>query len=152
METLLAGKRVLIVEDESLVAELVADIADDMSAERVSIVATLGQALKSVTSESWDLVILDLNLQGTPSWPVADLLRKRGTPYLVVSGYGQEMTSTVDTPVLAKPYSVADFVAAVRRVCNASSAADEALGSAGIGGSAVPSRATSFGSRDPSQV
>lgn len=117
METLLAGKRVLIVEDESLVAELVADIAEDMSAERVGIVATVGQALKSVAAEPWDLVILDLNLQGTPSWPVAEALRARGTPYLVVSGYGQELAADAGAPVLAKPYSVADFVAAVRRVC-----------------------------------
>lgn len=152
METLLAGKRVLIVEDESLVAELVADIADDMSAERVAIAGTLGQAMKMVSSETWDLVILDLNLQGTPSWPVAELLRGRGTPYLVVSGYGQDVTGGPDIPVLAKPYSVADFVAAVRRVCHAAPAAESTLAPASLGGSAVPSRASSFGSRDPSQV
>lgn len=125
METLLAGKRVLIVEDESLVAELVADIADDMSAERVGIVATVAQALKSVASEPWDLAILDYNLQGTPSWPVAEALRERGIPYLMVSGYGQDLITDPSTPVLAKPYSVADFVAAIRRVCGATPAGDD---------------------------
>lgn len=139
METLLAGKRILIVEDESLVAELVADIADDMSAERVGIAATVGQALKSLAAEPWDLAVLDYNLQGTPSWPVAEALRARGIPYLMVSGYGHELVTDPNTPLLAKPYSVADFVAAIRRICTTAPASDEAtavaagsaLGSAG---------------------
>lgn len=138
METLLAGKRVLIVEDESLVAELVADIADDMSAERVGIVATVAQALKSVTTEPWDLAILDYNLQGTPSWPVAEALRERGIPYLMVSGYGQDLITDPSTPVLAKPYSVADFVAAIRRVCGATPAGDEVRPVGALAGTSTP--------------
>lgn len=141
METLLAGKRVLIVEDESLVAELVADIADDMSAERVGIAATVAQALKCVAAEPWDLAILDYNLQGSPSWPVAEALRARGVPYLMVSGYGQDLITDPATPLLSKPYSVADFVAAIRRVFHAAPAAEGvgavAAGNA-LGGSGAP--------------
>ncbi|GGD32803.1 response regulator [Pseudoxanthomonas indica] len=141
METLLAGKRVLVVEDESLVAELVADIADDMSAERVGIVATVGQALKSIATEPWDLAILDFNLQGTPSWPVAEALRDRGIPYLMVSGYGQDLIVDPGTPLLAKPYSVADFVAAIRLVCHATPSSHNVAGATGSGtlaGSGAP--------------
>ncbi len=116
MESLLAGKNVLVVEDEALVAELVVDIADDMGAQAVKIATHVEQALACIANSAWDLAILDHNLNGTPSWPVAEALKRRGIPYLVVSGYGGEIRVDASTVLLAKPYNVADFVAAIRTV------------------------------------
>lgn len=116
MESLLAGKNVLVIEDESLVAELVVDIADDMGAQAVKVATHVEQALACIAERSWDLAILDHNLNGTPSWPVAEALKRRGIPYLVVSGYGGEIRVDASTVLLAKPYNVADLVAAIRTV------------------------------------
>ncbi len=116
MESLLAGKNVLVIEDETLVAELVVDIADDMGANAVVIATHVEQALACIADRPWDLAILDHNLNGTPSWPVADALKRRGIPYLVVSGYGGDIRVDASTILLAKPYNVADFVAAIRKV------------------------------------
>lgn len=115
MESLLAGKRVLVVEDEGLVAELVVDILGDLAAGDAVVAACVDEALARVAGEAWDLAILDLNLRGESGWPVVAALKRRGVPCLVVSGCDvEELHADPDLHVLCKPYSVAEFIGAVR--------------------------------------
>jgi len=80
--------RVLIVEDEMLVAMLIEDVILDLGHEVVGPAMRLETALEAVETENLDFAILDINLAGKQSFPVADLLADRGIPFIFASGYG----------------------------------------------------------------
>ncbi|MEG9524179.1 MAG: response regulator [Hyphomicrobiales bacterium] len=103
--TLLVGRRVLLVEDESLVAMLAEDMLLDLGCE-VAVAMRLSKALDLARSEAFDLAVLDVNLGDARSYPVADLLFERGTPFLFATGYGWKGLERTyrDVPVLQKPY------------------------------------------------
>ena len=103
--TVLAGRRVLLVEDESLVAMLAEDMLLDLGCE-VAVAMRLGRALDMARSEAFDLAVLDVNLGDARSYPVADLLFESGTPFLFATGYGQQGLegNYRGVPVLQKPY------------------------------------------------
>lgn len=83
-------KSVLIVEDEALLA-LCAGVEIEGSGNRVAGVAhSVSQALDWLSRESADLAVIDYNLGGETSEPVADALRARGIPYAVVSGASRQ--------------------------------------------------------------
>jgi CheY-like chemotaxis protein len=108
----LDGKRVLVVEDEMLIALLIEDPLVDIGC---SIVATCGDvqtALDAVRTRAFDLAVLDVNLAGEMVYPVADLLAERNIPFLLLSGYGTEAISSrhPEWKVCAKPYSRGEFV------------------------------------------
>lgn len=101
----LAGRRVLLVEDESLVAMNVEDMLLDLGCE-VVLAMRLDKALAYASSEPFDLAVLDVNLGDARSYPVADLLFERCTPFLFATGYGRQGLEVAyrDVPVLQKPY------------------------------------------------
>ena len=103
--TMLVGRRVLLVEDESLVAMLAEDMLLDLGCE-VDVAMRLDKALGLARSEAFDLAVLDVNLGDARSYPVADLLFERGTPFLFATGYGQKGLegNYRGVPVLQKPY------------------------------------------------
>jgi CheY-like chemotaxis protein len=86
----LAGKCVLIVEDEMLVALLIEDFLTDLGCRIVGPYGNVRSALDAVRNEAFDLAILDVNLDGEKVYPVAELLTERRIPFLFLSGYGQE--------------------------------------------------------------
>ncbi|RAI57215.1 response regulator [Roseicella frigidaeris] len=117
--TRLTGRRVLVVEDEALVAMLVEDALLDAGAAVVGPAATVSEALSLLSKENPDVAVLDLNLAGETSTPVADVLAQRGVPFVVATGYGAEglPPSHAHVPVLAKPYDPDDLTAALGRLC-----------------------------------
>jgi CheY-like chemotaxis protein len=112
---MLAGQRCLIVEDEPLVALVVAGGLEDAGAEIVATAASVDEALRFVEIEEIDAAILDCNLRGRPVHEVASTLASRGVPLLFVSGYGREglPSGFGDAPVLGKPFTQAQLVRAV---------------------------------------
>ncbi len=118
--TRLTGRRVLVVEDEALVAMLVEDALLDAGAAVLGPAATVSEALLLLSKENPDVAVLDLNLAGETSTPVADVLAQRGVPFVVATGYGAEglPPSHSHVPVLAKPYDPDDLTAALSRLCN----------------------------------
>lgn len=106
--TLLAGRRVLLVEDESLVAMLAEDMLLDLGCE-VVVAMRLDKALAQARTGSFDLAVLDVNLGDARSYPVADLLFERRTPFLFATGYGRQGLEEAykAVPVLQKPYQAA---------------------------------------------
>lgn len=80
--------RVLVVEDEPLIGMLIEDVLDDLGWEMVGPVASVADALALARSERIDCAILDVNVRGGQTYPVAELLLGRGVPLLVASGYG----------------------------------------------------------------
>ncbi|MFC0409877.1 response regulator [Roseomonas elaeocarpi] len=114
----LEGRRVLVVEDETLVAMLVEDTLLDSGAEVLGPVSTVAAALQLIESEVPDVAVLDLNLAGETSEPIADALVKLKVPFVVASGYGQAGVPTrhANVPVLAKPYAPEELTAALARL------------------------------------
>lgn len=90
-----------------LVAMLMEDILTDFGCDVVSTVARLDDAVKSAREEEIDIALLDVNLGGKRSFPVADILAERGVPFLFVSGYGEHGLEAPhqNRPVIQKPFS-----------------------------------------------
>ena len=114
----LSGRKVLVVEDETLVAMLVEDTLLDAGATVLGPVATVAEALALLKAERPGYAVRDLNLAGETSEPVADLLKQMGVPFVVASGYGAAGLPPrhQDVPVLAKPYAPEDLTAALVRL------------------------------------
>lgn len=107
--------RVLIVEDEYLVAQDIAAILAEAGCEIVGIAGSVTEALRRLDDEGCDAAVLDGNLHGLTSEPVAAALQQHGSPFLMLSGYAADQRHWVsaEAPYLAKPYRSADLVAAV---------------------------------------
>lgn len=102
----LAGKRVLLVEDEAILAMLVEDYLEEMGCVVAATAARLDDAIAKAGSLPLDLAVLDVNLGGELSYPVAELLRARGVPFIFATGYGAvDLPEALrGVPVLAKPF------------------------------------------------
>ncbi|WP_431281466.1 response regulator [Humitalea sp. 24SJ18S-53] len=111
----LRGRRVLVVEDEALVAMLVEDALIDAGAEVIGPVRSVNEALASLVRDRPDAAVLDLNLDGVSSSPVADALAAAGVPFVVATGYGVDgmPPGHAGVPVLAKPYDPSALTAAL---------------------------------------
>jgi DNA-binding response OmpR family regulator len=117
----LAGRRILVVEDEFLVAAMVEDALLDLEAVVVGPAATLAEGLRLAARETLDLAILDVNLNGERSDAIADALTARNIPFIRATGYGEAAGRRYGGTVLDKPYSVERLVAALERLIAASS-------------------------------
>jgi DNA-binding response OmpR family regulator len=95
----LGGLRILVVEDEFLVAMLVEEMLQDLHCEIVGPISTLEEAIATVRRNHLDGALLDANLNGKNSSPVADELRSHEVPFILVTGYGGHRA---DPPVLAR--------------------------------------------------
>src|SRR5512134_2155638 len=80
--------RVLCVEDEALVSMLVEDMLSDLGVEIVGPVATLEEALAYAREADIDAAVLDINVGGLLTYPVAEILQARGVPIIFSTGYG----------------------------------------------------------------
>ncbi len=108
----LSGRRVLLVEDEMIIAMLLEDMLDDLGCCVVATASRPAQALAVI--ESADLIeaaVLDLNLDGQMSFGVADALAERGIPFLFATGYGDAGLTERHRgrPVLQKPFQRDDL-------------------------------------------
>ncbi len=108
--------RVLIVEDEFLIAMDNKFVLEDAGGEVGGVAATVQEAEQLIDRSGWDAVVLDANLNGVSAEPVAERLRERGIPYVVLSGYSPDQMkgALADAPFLSKPSQSEILVSAVR--------------------------------------
>lgn len=110
----LAGLRILLLEDEFLIAMDVELLCRDHGAAEVIIKGSAGELDEPI--EDFDVAIIDLMLGGTSTLPFAKRLRERGKPFVFASGLAgdDELLATFpDVRVVGKPYAGADLVEAV---------------------------------------
>lgn len=107
----LSGMRILVVEDEMLVSMLLEDMLADFGCSVVGPAPTVAEAMPLAADAGIDAAVLDLNLAGDPIYPVADILKARGVPFVFASGYGEAGLNEAHrgAPMLRKPYRQADL-------------------------------------------
>ena len=98
--------RVLVVEDEYLIRILVEDMLADLGYDVAAAVGTFAEATAQAAKGEFDAAILDVNLDGRDIYPIADILAKRGLPFVFVTGYGERSLAPPyrDHLVLPKPF------------------------------------------------
>jgi DNA-binding response OmpR family regulator len=104
---------ILIVEDELLVAMDVEATLRDQSWEVLGPVPNVARALSLLETETPDAVCLDMNLNGTTSVGIAKVLKQRGIPFVIVTGYNDR--NVIDpafkgAPIVHKPFSANELV------------------------------------------
>lgn len=113
-----AKKRVLLVEDEALVAMLMEDYLTDLGFDVVGPAMRLEPALQLAQTEEIDFAVLDINLAGKQSFPIAEVLRQRGISFLFASGYGTAGLAEgfESVRVMQKPFDRSDLERAMQQV------------------------------------
>src|SRR5690349_19526524 len=114
----MAGTRVLVVEDESLLAETLCGLLQDAGCEPVGPAATVAEALRLIDQSRIDVALLDIRLKRETSFPVAHTLRQRGIPWVFLTSYAQHQLpdDLRDALVVEKPFSPPALVEVVRRL------------------------------------
>jgi CheY-like chemotaxis protein len=110
--------RVLVVEDEAIIAALIENALIEGGCSVVGPVATLGVALETIEKTRIDAALLDISINGRRTYPIADVLAARGIPFIFVSGFTRK-----DLPPryrhcahIAKPFVPSAIMAALRGV------------------------------------
>ena len=112
----LAGLQVLVIEDESMVAMLLQDTLAEIGCEVIGIASRFDDAVKKAKSLTFDIAVLDVNLNGRNTFPIADSLAERGVAFVVATGYGATSLprSLQRVPILQKPFRQRDLERALR--------------------------------------
>jgi DNA-binding response OmpR family regulator len=110
------GKRVLLVEDEMLLAMLFEDMLSDMGMVVIGPYRDVPSALAALeANDSIDIALLDIDLGRETSLMVADALVARDVPFLFATGFGSVAVSGYDDkPVLGKPFTESQLIARMR--------------------------------------
>lgn len=104
-----AGLRVLVLEDEMLVALLIEDMLAEFGCVVVGPASSVPDALARVEAEAIDAALLDLNLSDGSGYTVADVLVSRAIPFAFLTGYGRAALRDPyrNRPILQKPFQMA---------------------------------------------
>ena len=102
----LNGKRVLVVEDEAIIAAMVEDMLMELGATVVGPASTIKNALLLANSDGIDAALLDVNIRSERVDPIADLLQARHVPVVFATGYGSSMAGARTGLVIEKPYTL----------------------------------------------
>ena len=118
MTASLDGLRVLVVEDEFLVASVIQQMLESAGCAVVGPVARVGDAVAAAETQPCDAAVLDVNLAGERVDPVADALSRRNVPFAFVTGYIRAGLPRAHAmrPRLCKPFRMADLIDTVSRL------------------------------------
>jgi DNA-binding response OmpR family regulator len=113
----IAGLQVLIVEDEAMIAMLLEDMLVDLGHCVSGSSSRMSDAEALVSETEADLAILDVNLAGQETYPLAKALASRGVPFIFATGYGTDgiRGNWPRVPVLQKPFQIRELAAAIEQ-------------------------------------
>jgi DNA-binding response OmpR family regulator len=107
-------QRILIVEDEPLIAMMLEDFLEALNKTHVATCDSVNAALAVIDAERPDAAILDVNLSGgEKSWPVADALAAHNIPFVLSTGGGEDVPAHAGRPRLVKPYTMENVAKAL---------------------------------------
>jgi DNA-binding response OmpR family regulator len=111
-------KRILIVEDDYLIAMMLAETLEAAGWQVVGPIGRLAEAVDTAATEGIDVAVLDINLGGWAVYPVAQVLAARNVPFLFLTGYGTEIVQRpyCERPRLGKPIKAAELIGTVTRL------------------------------------
>jgi DNA-binding response OmpR family regulator len=120
----MTGARVLLVEDETLLAETLCDLLLDAGCEPVGPAANVNVALHLIEQSRIDIAILDIQLTDEMSFPVAYALRDRGIPMMFLTAYQPSdlPVDLSDAILIAKPFKAPMLIETVRRLASLAAA------------------------------
>ena len=100
--------RVLVVDDEPMICMLLVDYIEELGHEVIGSAYSLVEALQYLSKQLPELAILDANLAGQSSEPVAEACAMKGIPVVMMTGYHADSLPEAlrDYPVLTKPFNV----------------------------------------------
>lgn len=105
-----AAGSILIVEDDAMIAMMVADMCDMLDYGEPAIADNLGAALALASAGNFDAALVDVHLGPAAAWPVADALAARGIPFAFMTGGGGDVPPEHDgRPTLSKPFRVLEL-------------------------------------------
>jgi len=107
--------RVLIIEDETLIALLLEDMLTELGCTIAGSAATVSMAIEMMDGAAPAFAVLDINLGGESSYVVAEALAKRGIPFVFSTGYGEGRLEPPwqGRPILQKPFGQEQLAEAV---------------------------------------
>lgn len=111
----LAGKRILVIEDEYFIASALGRALRTAEAVVVGPAADVSSGLSLLDGEAVDAAVLEVDLEGTTSYAIAERLAERAVPYMFLTGYdpGSLPETYRDVPRLPKPFPMRMFLAEV---------------------------------------
>jgi CheY-like chemotaxis protein len=120
MDNRLSGRRVLVVEDECIVSWLLEDMLADLGCAVVGPAACITEALAMIDADAIDAAVLDVNLNGQPSYAIADALATRGVPFVFSTGYSKDglLDAYRIVATLQKPYHQSELADALATLFN----------------------------------
>jgi len=115
--SIVAPCRLLIIEDDWLISEALADQLNELNLEVAGIADSVTEALNLLATADIDAALLDMKLHDTFAGEVADALQRQGVPFLFVSGYSKALDPRYDeVPILRKPFETAALQAALASI------------------------------------
>lgn len=111
----LAGCRVLIVEDDAMLSMLLQDLLSALGCEITGTAARFDDAARKCEVLTFDVALLDINLRGERTLPIAEAMQRRGQRFVLTTGYGTTVLpeSLRAAPMLQKPYRKQDLESAL---------------------------------------
>lgn len=108
----LEGVRVLVVEDRTAIAMALCDAIEESGGVVIGPAARLSQAARLIEDSQIDIGVLDVDLDGEPSFPAAMSLRERHVPVVLLTGYGREAVppALASLEMMEKPVALPEFV------------------------------------------
>src|SRR5277367_3629252 len=116
--TAVRGGRIFVVEDELMIRTLLDDMLSDIGYTMTAEAGNIGEAMALASRAEFDIAILDVDLNGHPITPVAEILVRRGLPFVFASGYGQHGVPEAFRayPTLQKPFQLEALADALQSV------------------------------------
>ena len=121
----LSNRKVLVVEDEMMIAMLIEDMLDEFGCKPVGPATNVPRALELIGKESIDIAVLDLNLDGKDTYAIADALQRKNVPFIFATGHGSTglRPQYGNRPVLQKPFQARDLETALTESLNGTNVA-----------------------------
>jgi CheY-like chemotaxis protein len=113
-----AGRRILVVEDELMIRMLLDGMLEDLGYTMTAEAGAIDEAMALAKQGEFDAAILDVNLNGQPITPVVEILIERGLPFVFATGYGQRGVPEAyrQNPTLQKPFQAEALEQALKAI------------------------------------